>query len=291
MFSAFNADKTYRSIGVLNATSGTLLSELTGSVPSFGYETTSNVTSRNINQLLNTKAFLDDVISRAGLSTALKDGQIGYGDVRGSISASPMGDNLIAVSASTLRPEQSQRLAKATLDAFIEYVVSNDIADASVRISTYEDIRDTAQQRFDDAVNTLNQYYLEHPTGDEDSRPAAEALEIANLRDTVDRTDEALATAETNVNDAKLASDVARTVVTRQLRTIDAPELPVAAEGGLRQAGMTVVMFGVLGTMVAAGALVLRAMLDRTIRSPIDVSSRFGVEVLAAVPPARRRAS
>ena len=54
VFTALGEHKTYRSVGVLNATSGTLLSELTGNVPSFGFDSTSNVTSRNINQLLGT---------------------------------------------------------------------------------------------------------------------------------------------------------------------------------------------------------------------------------------------
>ena len=37
VFSAASTGKTYRSVGVLNATSGTLLSELTGNQSAFGY--------------------------------------------------------------------------------------------------------------------------------------------------------------------------------------------------------------------------------------------------------------
>ena len=213
-----------------------------------------------------------------------------YDEVRSSIAAAPQGDNLISISASTPRPEQSQRLAQATLDAFVEYVVSNDIADATVRINTYEDIRDEAQERFDEAVNELNQYHLEHPTGSEADRPSSEALEIAQLEGAVDRVDQAVVDATANVNDARLAANLARTVVTRQLRTVDEPQIPTVAQTGLRQDVITVVMFGALGVAFALGVLVLRAMLDRTIRTPNDVSSRFGVEVLAVVPPARRSA-
>jgi capsular polysaccharide biosynthesis protein len=77
-------------------------------------------------------------------------------------------------------------------------------------------------------------------------------------------------------------------VVTRQLRTIDEPPMPTFPTAGLRKAAMTIGMFGVLGAMLSLGTVVLAATLDRTIRIPNDVSAKFGVEVLAVVPSARR---
>src|SRR5262245_62818278 len=75
-FTAFSAQKTYRSVGILNATSGTLLSELTGNSPTFGFDSTATVTSRNILQLMSTDAFLTDVIERAGMTGAVEDGTV-----------------------------------------------------------------------------------------------------------------------------------------------------------------------------------------------------------------------
>jgi uncharacterized protein involved in exopolysaccharide biosynthesis len=287
-FSAFSAEKTYRSVGILNATSGTLLSELTGNTPTFGFESTSTVTSRNIEQLLTTDAFLNDVIERARLTGAVESGVLTRGEIRASIAAFPQGENLIAVAATTPWPEQSQALAAATLEGFVEWVVSNDVQDAAVRIDTYENIRDRYRTELNEAVDALNAYLLEHPAGDEDNRPVGETLEINRLQDAVDRADEALTGAETNVNDAELAQNVARTVVTRQLRTIDEPQIPTAPTAGLRKAVMTIGMFGVLGAMLSLGTVVLAATLDRTIRIPNDVSAKFGVDVLAVVPSARR---
>lgn len=290
-FTAIGADKSYRSVGVLNATSGTLLSELTGNTPTFGYESTADVTSRNIVQLLATDAFLDEVIKGAGLTTAVDNGVVTRDEVRGSISAFSKGDNLIAVAASTPRPEQSQRLAASTLEAFVEWVVANDIGDAGLRIETYEGIRDRYQREYDEAAEELRQYLFDHPAGDEANRSAAEEVDIARLQDAVDRADEALTEARTNLDEAQLASDVARTVVTRQLRTVDAPQLPTAPESGLRDTLMTIAIFTALGLMLSIGGIVTVAMLDRTIRVPDDLSAKFGVEVLAVVPSARRKSS
>jgi capsular polysaccharide biosynthesis protein len=287
-FTAFSAAKTYRSVGILNATSGTLLSELTGNTPTFGFESTATVTSRNIEQLLTTDAFLDEVIERARLTRAVELGQVSRDAIRASIAAYPQGENLIAVAATTPRPEQSELLAAATLEGFVEWVVNNDVQDAAVRIDTYEDIRDRYRTELNQAIDELNAYLLAHPAGDEDNRPVGETLDIARLQDAVNRADEALTGAETNVNDAQLAQNVARTVVTRQLRTIDEPQLPTMPTAGLRKAAMTIGMFGVLGAMLSLGTVVLAATLDRTIRIPNDVSAKFGVEVLAVVPSARK---
>ena len=84
MFTAFSAEKTFRSVGVLNATSGTLLSEITDNNPAFGLETTASNTSSQIDQLLGTSAFLGDVIERAGMTTAVSNGLISRDEIRAS---------------------------------------------------------------------------------------------------------------------------------------------------------------------------------------------------------------
>jgi capsular polysaccharide biosynthesis protein len=288
LFTVLGAPDTYRSAGVLNATSGTLLSELTGNSSTFGYESSANVTSRNINQLLSTQAFTEDIVKRAGMENAVESGLITYDQVRQSISSWPQGDNLIAVAATTEFPEQSQRLAAATLDSFVEYVVGNDVADARVRIETYESIRDEELERYNQSLDALNAFVDSHPAGDEQNRPIGEQLDLNRLQAAVSRAEEAYITAQGNVNEARLAAEVARTVVERKLRIVDEPAMPLSPVAGLRKAVVTVGVFGVLGVLLAIGVVVLAAMLDRTVRSPGDVSSKFGVEVLASVPSARK---
>jgi capsular polysaccharide biosynthesis protein len=288
VFTAARQTKEYQSSGVLNATSGTLLNELTGQTPSFGYESVAGVTARNLQQLLTTDAFIDDLIGRANLTTAVESGVIDRDDVRNSIMAVPRGDNLVSVSATTPNPEMSKRLATAALEGFLEYVVSNDIADATVRIETYEQIRDGYLERLDGAIAELNDFVASHPAGNEELRPVDERLALDRMQEKVSRADDLYQTAEQNVNEARLASNVARTVVARQLRVIDQPTLPTDATSGLRSMVMVVGVFFVVGAIISAGLLVARTLLDRSVRSPDDIEQRFGVEVLAVVPAARR---
>jgi capsular polysaccharide biosynthesis protein len=287
VFTAVKVEKEYRSEGVLNATSGTLLAELTGQTPSFGYESVGSVTARNVQQLLTTNSFVADVVRRAGLTTAVESGVLDEDDVRASIVATPRGDNLVAVSATTSNPEQSQRLAAATLSGFVEHVVTNDIADASVRIETYEQIRDGYYDQLTQAIDELNEYVATHPAGDEENRPVDERLAITRLQNQVDRIADVYEESEQSVNDAQLAANVARTVVARQLRVVDEPGLPTLPENGLRSAVMVVGMFFVLGSILSLGFVIVRALLDRSVSNADEVENRFGVEILAIVPRAR----
>jgi len=285
---ALTADKEYRAVGVLNASTGSLLTEITDADRGFGYERPSVVTARNINQLMHTGVFLTAVIERAELSDELSRGFVSSDDVRGWISAEASGDTLVAVSATTPIPEWSQRLADATVDGFVEYVVSNDVADATVRIDTYSSLLADSQVRLDEATQALEQYLIEHPDPETGDRPIAEELQIARLRSAVTRAEEAIRSSESNLTDAQLARDVSQTVVSRQLRVLDEPTLPNAPVAGLRAGLQTVAIFFILGTALTIALVLLAAVLDRSVRTPTDISSKFGLEVLGVVPSARR---
>ena len=72
------------------------------------------------------------------------------------------------------------------------------------------------------------------------------------------------------------------------MQVLDEPEAPLAPEGRLKKAVLTVAVFGVLGVLLSLASVVLAAGLDRTIRVPNDITARFGVDVLAVVPNASR---
>ena len=138
VMTAMNASKEYRSTGVLNASQGSLLTDITEQSRSYGFERPSTVTARNINNLLGTSVFLGTVIQLADLNDEVESGVLTSDEIRSSISARASGDTLVAVSATTAVPELSQALASGTLRGFVEYVKGQDIADAQVRFDTYQ---------------------------------------------------------------------------------------------------------------------------------------------------------
>ena len=69
---------------------------------------------------------------------------------------------------------------------------------------------------------------------------------------------------------------------------LDEPEPALAPQGRLKKAAITMIVFGVLGTILSIVTVVVSATLDRTIRVPNDITSKFGVDVLAVVPDTAR---
>lgn len=288
VFTAMGADEEYRSTGVLNATPGNLLTDLTGTQTSFAFETPSTITSRSIGEQLNTDRFIDLVVERAGLTSAVESGVRTRDQIRASISTSTRGDNLVAVAAVSPTPEEAQALAQGTLVAFREYVAENDVGDALFRASTLDASLVDAGRQAADAATKLEEYLASHPAGEEDERPINEELELDRLRAAQERADELVATTQAQLDQANADADQAQRVVDRQLRTLDEPQVPSAAEAGLKKLVLTVAVFGVLGAILTATLTVLAAIFDRSIRTPHDLEVNFGLEVLAVV-PARKR--
>jgi capsular polysaccharide biosynthesis protein len=289
VYSGLGIGDEYRSVGVINATSGNLLSDLTtAGNRSFGYLSPAAATSRNINDLLGTELFLDDVIASANISGAIESGSISRDDVRMSVGAYPRGDNLVILSATTANPELSRAVAQAVSDSFINYVIDTDLGDQQIRVETYEAQLEEHRGRLEEVTNAYEDYMLEHPIADEDDRPFAERLAIERLQQDVERATAAFLDAQANLDDANLSANVARTVVSRQLRVVDVPNLPASPLPNKRQVAMTIMLFTALGAVLSLGFVVARSLLDRTVRTPEDVSTRFGVDLLAVVPRGRR---
>jgi hypothetical protein len=278
----------YRSVGILNATSGTLLADLTTSGRNFGYETPSVVTSRNINDLMATEQFLNDVIDRARIRGAVESGAIPRDAIRASVFASARGDNLVVITSTTPSPELSQALGVAVSEGFVDYVIANDMGDQQIRVDTYEQQLAEYTERLDQATAAYEDYMREHPIADEEDRPFVEQLEIEQLQQDLQRATESFLDAEANLDEANLSANVARTVVNRQLRVVDSPNLPGAPLPNRREAAMTVMMFTALGALLSFGFVVVRALIDRTVRTPDDVPAKFGLDVLAVVPQSRK---
>lgn len=288
VFTAMGADKEYRSTGVLNATPGNLLTDLTGTQTSFAFETPSTITSRSIGEQLNTDRFIDRVIERAGLTSAVESGLRTRDQIRASISTSTRGDNLVAVAAVSPTPQEAQALAQGTLEAFREYVAENDVGDALFRAETLRESLRVAEEQADEATNLLLEYLRGHPSGDEENRPVNETSEITRLTAAQTRADELVTETQQQLDDAIADAEQAQRVVDRQLRTLDEPQVPLYAEAGLKKLVLTVAVFVVLGAILTATLTVLAAIFDRSIRTPHDIEVNFGLDVLAVV-PARKR--
>ena len=288
-FTAFSAPKEYRSVGVLYASSGTLLADLTetANTPIFGADTPALVTSRTLNNLVKIDSFLTSIIENARLAGSIETGVLTRDEVRSSISAEAVGDNIVAISATSPRPEQSQLIAQGTVDSFVGFVVGNDIADATLSVAAYQSEVERAETELIEARNAFDEYSLANPQPAVGERPVEVELELERLSGNLDRAETAVQNAQDDVNGARLTLEVSRALVERKLDVLDEPVLPKTPQPRLQAAAMTMIMFTFLGALLSLALVVITAMLDRTVRTAGDLA-KFDVEVLAVVPNVKR---
>lgn len=288
--SVLGSDQEFRSVGTINASSNTLLEDLTQAAQSPGYtwETPAAVTSRNVNELLRTREFLLIVAEEAGLTDAVTQSPVLLEDIRRWTSASADGDFLVRIAATTPDPELSERLASSTLTSYTNWVAESDVSESTAAETFLQQKVSEAEQDVTDARLALTTYISENGATDLADIPLDTQLEVERLQIIVERAETRYANLLDQQQEASVAASQARTVVEQRLRVVDAPEVPLAAEPRLKRMALTIGMFAAIGLILSGALLLLAATLDRTIRIPNDITAKFGLEVLAVVPDTRR---
>jgi uncharacterized protein involved in exopolysaccharide biosynthesis len=280
----------YQSVGSLNATGDSLLNDLTNAsqTPGLNFESPAVVTARQINQLLSTDFFLTRVADEAGLGTAIKDGTLLKAQIRQYTGASADGDNLVRVSSTSRNAELSERLARATMTSYVDWVIDSEVSESTGSAEFLEQrVRET-QAEVDAAWQDVESYILDHPLAEDPKGPPSERLPLQRLQAVLDRADSRHEQALDARDSAELATAQAKTVVQQRLQTVDEPEIPTAPQPRLRKAVFTMFLFGAVGALLSLALVVMTATLDRTIRVPNDVTAKYGLDVLAVVPDKKR---
>jgi uncharacterized protein involved in exopolysaccharide biosynthesis len=287
--SVISGQDTYRSTGTLRVTNESLLADLTNSAAAAGgFETPATVRAREINELLGTAEFMDEVVRTAGIEEVIAQGLVDAAQVRSATSASAGGDSIVRVSSATDNPELSFRLADATIRAYRAFVVDSYVSQSTSTEQSLSEIQAEKQTAVDEAIAELTAFIDEQPNVPILERSAGDQLEYTRLQAAADRAQTQLLEAQDAVDAAKVQTDQAAAIVDQRVRLVDEPAQPSAPDGRLKKAALTMVVFGVLGCLLSLGSVVLAASLDRTIRVPNDITARFGVDVLAVVPNASR---
>ncbi len=280
----------YRSVGTLNATGESLLNDLTdaANTPGLTFDPPAVVTARQINQLLTTDFFLTKVAQAAGLGTAIENGTLLKVQIRDFTGASADGDNLVRVGSTSRNPELSERLAKATMASYVDWVVESEVSESTGSADFLAEQVSETEAEVDAAWTDVQQYLLDNPAAESDDGLLAERLQLQRLRDVLNRAEERHEQALNARDAAELATAQARVVVQQRLQTVDEPEIPSAPEPRLRKAALTLFLFAAVGAVLSLALVVMTATLDRTIRVPNDITAKFGLDVLAVVPDKRR---
>lgn len=289
VWSVTSSEDSYVSSGVISVASQTLLSDLSNLPGSegFGWETPAGVTSRNINELLGTDEFARLLADSAGYGSLVESGVVQLDAVRSAVVAVPTGANLVTIRASTDDPESAYRIAGATIDTYIEWVLEGDVNQSVAAELFFTNLLEVYEADVATAREALAQYVAANPPLPDGTRPAEEEAEIARLDADIEVASTRATSAVQNIEDARLSTEQTASDIGQRLRVVDEPRSPLAPESSRIQMVMTFAMYVVAGFVFSLGLVLAGAALDRTLRNVDDVETMVGQGLLAAVPEGR----
>jgi uncharacterized protein involved in exopolysaccharide biosynthesis len=280
----------FESAGTIDVSNSTVLSQLTKSNQggNVGFDTPATTTARTVNSLLATDQFVDAIATQAGLTTALKSGQLTRQQLRADLSVTPGGDSLVRFGATTDNPELSSRLAKGAMDSYVQYVVNDNVSESQTAEQFFEGQLPTYLQQLQTAQAALADYAAKHPGGSQEQRPLDEQIQIQQLTSAISQAQTQYTGAQQKIEEARLSTETAKSDTTQKLRVIDEPQTPSAPAPRITKAVTTVIIFMFVGFLLTCAAVVLGSVLDRSLRSADDVEELLHLPVLGVVPDAAK---
>ncbi|MEO5722918.1 MAG: hypothetical protein ABIQ39_06605 [Ilumatobacteraceae bacterium] len=286
VYRAKDLPKKYESVGTINVASTTAISQINSiNSPSFGYETPSSKTARDINQRLGSQAFAESVADGAGLKTIIASGGLTLNQMRSYLSASSSGDNVLRISATTDYPDLSEKLASSLITTYVAYVLDVETSQYTAaatfiqgNLTTYQTAAAAAQKKLDD-------YIAQHPSPAIGGRPDDQALTIQRLSSALDTAQKQVVDTQSKLDTANLAVKQSQVDITQRLQVIDQPKLPSSPQPIMKKRVLLVGIFLIIGLLVAGGALLVVAVLDRTVRTSADLDGVPGdLHLIGTVP-------
>jgi uncharacterized protein involved in exopolysaccharide biosynthesis len=288
--SAFSAKQSFEAVGTITVESSTGIGDITGTNNSgFNFDTPASSTARNINEKLRTNEFLNAVADKLQADSEPTQRALLRQTISESVTAVDDGDQLVRVKATSDRAELSLRIAQATIDSYIETIIASNVKSSTQTVEFFKAQVADALTAYQAAEQALNDYLIANNISPDADPPVNQQIVINSLQSDLDRKESQYEAKLQSLDQANLVAASTQTETEQRIQLTDPPELPGAPLGRLRKAVLTVVIFGVLGTLLALASVIAAATLDRTIRVPSDVTAKFGLDVLAVVPDARAR--
>ncbi len=281
---------TYTAKGVLYVETQSYLATLTA-VRDSGvswWTTPAQAVNQEISELLQTDAFVRAIIQRTSLEEKMGEGSATVETIieetRKNVWPSPLGNNQLQVNAVHEDPEVAYQIVTAVIEGYLQWRVNADLAESEVAQAFFTELIEAYSADLSAAREAMRSYLADHPVPLRGDRPGDEMLEISRLQAEIDLSASRYATAlnkeeETRLAMAQIESDARQTYF-----LIDAPTVPEKQDTSLRNLALSGGIFTIIGVFMSGGLIVGAAILDRSLRFPIDVWHRLDLPVLTMVP-------
>ncbi|MGQ9482354.1 lipopolysaccharide biosynthesis protein [Chloroflexus sp.] len=285
----FLSPPEYLSSGKIYIEKESLLASLTSSDSDVSWWVTpAQATSNEIYELLATNAFVRAAIQQTKLEPLMGGGPDVVWETftffRDTISVNTLGDKLVEIRATTDDPELSYQMVVATMDTYLKWKMNNDFQESIAAQKFFEELIAPYQADVDTARQALIDFLSANPEPVRGERPPGEQFQLDQLRAALARAEERLSAAQENEESARLALVKNESLIRQTYQIIDQPELPLRAEFSITGFIKNMVIFVAIGVFLSASLIGGSALLDRSLRFPIDVQNGLGVPLLALVP-------
>jgi uncharacterized protein involved in exopolysaccharide biosynthesis len=285
----FLSKPLYNSHAVLYVQKESLLASLNaiGANNSY-YATPAQVTSWEINQLVQTDAFIRAIIQQTDLEKQMGAGQTAVAklitDVRKYVWSTPLGDNPVQINANYPDPTIATQLANGIIKGYIQWKLNASQAQSDAAQRFFNDLIKNYQAELDKAREAMKTYLVAHPLPVRGDRPELELLEIKRLQGDVDLAATRLSSVLEKEENARLAQVQSESDIEQTYVLIDAPERPLKPETSRSKLAIQLGIFVVVGLILSLTSIAMGGLLDHSIRFPYDVSNSLNLPVLAVVP-------
>ncbi len=295
VFAISREEQKYIAGGVLYVQQESFLASLTSVRDSNAswWVTPAESTVNEINELIRTNAFVRAVIQNTDLEENMSMGQTvidnTFQEVRDSIWISVNGDNQVTINAAHLDDQIAYQLVNATIENYIQWKINTDRVESEVAQVFFEDLIDQYETDVEAVRGELESYLLDNPAPLRGDRPETETLEIDRLEADLELANIRYARALQKDEEARLALAQTESDVRQSYFLIDAPRMPEEPAASLMDMVVQLVIFTTVGAILSGVGIVGNALLDRSLRFPLDVKVATGLPLLTIVPDATPR--
>ncbi|MDZ4716941.1 MAG: lipopolysaccharide biosynthesis protein [Roseiflexaceae bacterium] len=291
--SVMRAKPLYSSSGSLYIQSGSLVKSLNDlpSASASWWVTPSQVTVNQIRELLQTEAFVRPVVKGTPFETTLNGTPDQLGEaikaINKSIVVATAGDNLVTFSAEYQDAQVAYQLARQLPESYVLWKLNSDRQDSLAAQSFFGDLVAPYQKQLDTARSNLQSYIEANPAPVRGDRPELERIEINRLQGEVTQAQTRVEEVRQKEESARLAQIQAERGVRQTYLIIDAPKQPTLRVNGLRTLLLSNILFLVIGVILSVVGVIGSAVLDRSLRFPMESTLALHLPVIAMIPKVR----
>lgn len=276
----------YKSAGSMMIEKESLLATLTDTAGANPWRTAASMTVDELNELLATDAFVRSAIAKTDLEASMAgdiDAQrAAFDEFRGSIVVRAVGEKLIEISGTNADAKLAQQIAASTMESYIQWQINKDYQESVVAQQFFANLITPYQQELQTARDNLQIYLETYPEPLRGERPPEERMEIDRLQSEIQRAEERVTETLRSEESARLALAKSESITRQTYLVIDTPTEPLD-NFSLRDVAISVILFAVVGAFLSFSGIVVGALLDRTLRFPVDVHQALHLPLLATV--------